>query len=149
MRNLGLVPKRAVRSLNGLKFGISAKDHTVHLVISAPNSSRRPGELVSMIVCPPNLGKSSFTHNEPQYSAEHHHHSHAEIVFLHACRLSLCAVTLGCLPRVRGAVQTSLRLTLSTAPSPQMASGVFLNRILLSNQPKKLFINSRFIFLVL
>jgi len=40
-------------------------------------------------------------------------------------------------------------LTLSTAPSAQMASGVFLNRILLSNEPKKLFINSRFIFLIL
>ena len=59
MRNLGVVRKRKVRSLNGLKFGISAHGRTVHLVISAPNSSRRPGELVSMIVCPLKVGKST------------------------------------------------------------------------------------------
>ena len=34
------------------KFRTRAQGRTVHLVISAPNSSRRLGELVSMIVCP-------------------------------------------------------------------------------------------------
>ena len=60
------VSKYAIRSLNGLQFGISAKGRTARwlsqafsLVLSAPNSSRRPGELVSMIVCPRNRGKVS------------------------------------------------------------------------------------------
>ena len=44
-----LAPRRGARSLNGLKFGISANERTAHLVFSAPNSSRRPGELGSSI----------------------------------------------------------------------------------------------------
>ena len=61
MRNLRLVRKHAVRSLNGLKFGISAKGRTAHLIISAPKRSRRPGELVRIIVCPLKVGKSTPT----------------------------------------------------------------------------------------
>ena len=47
-----LCPQKAV------KLSISAKGRTVHLVISAPKRSRRPGELVNMIMCPLKVGKS-------------------------------------------------------------------------------------------
>jgi len=40
------------------EFGISAKGRTADLVTFAPNSSRRPGELVGMFVCPLKVGKS-------------------------------------------------------------------------------------------
>lgn len=55
---LRTVRTREVRSLNRLKFVISATGRTSDLVILAPYSSRQPVELVSMVACPLKVRKS-------------------------------------------------------------------------------------------